>query len=134
MSNTKVTSKEFQAIKRRFKDKATAKEVQAEFKRGETVIRRIRKARSWPAYQAENKARTERREALIALEKQTQSFQSMPIINIQASAEDPDKERADRLQRELEGYHKRDARELAKKARQERSLIGRILARFRRTA
>lgn len=130
MSNTKVTAKEFQAIKRRFKDKATAKEVQAEFKRGETVIRRIRKARSWPAYQAGNKARTERREALIALEKQTQSFQAMPIINIQASAEDPDKDRADRLQRELDVYHKRDARELKKKAKKERGLIGRLLARL----
>lgn len=56
------------------------------------------------------------------------------IINIQASAEDPDKDRADRLQRELDDYHKRDARELLKKAKQERSLLGRFLARFRRTA
>lgn len=55
MSNTKVTAKEFQAIKRFFKDGATAKEVRVEFKRGETVIRRIRKARSWPAYQAETR-------------------------------------------------------------------------------
>ncbi|MDR6794703.1 hypothetical protein J2X12_004149 [Pseudarthrobacter oxydans] len=61
MSNTKVTEQEFHSIKKCFRSGATSKEVQAEFKRGETIIRRIKKARSWPAYQAGNKARIERR-------------------------------------------------------------------------
>lgn len=141
MARNKVTRQDFLAIKASFKNGLSVKEVQELHGRGETVIRRIKNARSWPAYQSSNSERLNRRNGDGLLDTNLTKEQAQAYLDMQTQLEtvkgerDTYKDRADRYEKlnatqaaTIASYQRADLERSIKQARRSRS----IFAIFRR--
>lgn len=141
MARTRITRQDFLSIKASFKNGLSAKEIQELHGRGESVIRRIRNARSWTAYQSANGERYSRRKGDGLLDTNLTREQAQAYLDMQTQLEtvkgerDSHKDRADRLQMlavaqeaTIAKYQQADLERSIKQARRSRS----ILAVFRR--
>lgn len=141
MARTRITRQDFLAIKASFKNGLSAKEVQELHGRGESVIRQIKNARSWTAYQSANGERYNRRKGDGLLDTNLTKEQAQAYLDMQTQLEtvkgerDTYKERADRYEKlnatqaaTIASYQRADLDRSLKQARRNRS----ILAMFRR--
>lgn len=112
MSKSPVTQKEFSAVRKDiFVERMSPQRAQTKYDRGETTIRAIKNAKSWPAYVRNRQAQQERRKAKEALAKQTDNeiTRSTTVLT-----------------------REHEALAVVHKAQKQRSFIGRFLARFKK--
>ena len=141
MARNKVTRQDFLAIKASFKNGLSVKEVLKQHGRSETVIRRIKNARSWTAYQSANTARYCRRNDDGLLDTNLTKEQAQAYLDMQTELEtakgerDTYKDRAERFEKlnatqaaTIASYQRADLERSIKQARRSRS----IFAVFRR--
>ncbi|WP_160665101.1 hypothetical protein [Pseudarthrobacter sp. ATCC 49987] len=141
MSRNKVTRQEFLAIKASLKNGLSTKEVQDQHGRGGSIVRRVKLAKSWPAYQASNQALRDRRKSDGLLDSNLTKEQAQAFLEMQTQLEtvkgerDAHKDRADRLEARVKvqagtirEYQQADLQRSIQKARRSRS----ILAMFQR--
>lgn len=136
MSRNKVTRQEFLAIKATLKSGVSTKQVQDKHGRGESIVRRVRNAKSWPAYQASNKVLRDRHKGDGLLDSNLTKEQAKAFLEMQTQLEtvkgerDSHRDRADRLERHMKvqsgiiaDYQKADLDRSIKEARRSRSIL-----------
>ncbi|MEW1951069.1 hypothetical protein AB0280_17680 [Pseudarthrobacter sp902506025] len=139
MSRNKVTRQEFLAIKTDFKGGLSVPQIETKSGRGGTIVRRIKNARSWPAYQASNKTLVERRKSGGLLDSNLTKKQAAAFLDMQTQLEtvkadrDWHKGRAERFEKlnktqgeTIARYQEADLERSIKQAKQNRSILALI--------